>query len=150
MELSLFEEVAEVARGLVPRKLGVLRARCTKWSAKVWFDTDVPTKLHYEAQVVGPRWVVGAKVLALEIGFHAEHPKEAANEAALERLLARERTWRKALGAEAEAGVFLGRAGNWRRVSETWPDPDLGEPGLAIEVGTRLTDYVCALEPLLH
>ena len=37
---------------------------------------------------------------------------------------------------------------DWRRVSETWIDPDLGDPELGMEIGARLTDYICALEPL--
>jgi hypothetical protein len=49
---------------------------------------------------------------------------------------------------EAEIGLFLGRATAWRRVSETWADPDLSQPGVAFEVATRLTDYITALEPI--
>ena len=41
----------------------------------------------------------------------------------------------------------LGRAANWRRVSETWIDPDLGDPELAFEIAARLTDYISAIEP---
>jgi hypothetical protein len=33
-------------------------------------------------------------------------------------------------------------------VSETWPDPDLGDPELGTEVALRLADYVLALEPV--
>ena len=45
---------------------------------------------------------------------------------------------------------WLGRADRWRRVSETWPDPDLGDTELPFEVAARLTDYVIALEPVLR
>ena len=55
--------------------------------------------------------------------------------------------WRRALGKDAVAGPFLG-PDNWRRISETWPDIDLSEEGLAIEIGVRLVDYIGALEPL--
>ena len=48
---------------------------------------------------------------------------------------------------EAVVGPFLGRAKSWQRVSETWPDPDLGDPELAIEVAAQLADYISALEP---
>ena len=45
-------------------------------------------------------------------------------------------------------GPFLGRPDVWRRVSETWPDPDLGGEDLGIEVAVRLADYITALEPV--
>jgi len=86
-------------------------------------------------------------VLAVEVGFHSEYPKEADNDAVLTRLLTGEGRWRKQLGGEVVVGPFLGRADHWRRVSEVWPDPDLGDRDLVFEVATRLTDYVTALEP---
>jgi hypothetical protein len=63
--------------------------------------------------------------------------------------------WRKALGDDAEATGFLvpkggaGRAKDWARLSETWPDPDLSDPDLPFELAARLTDFVVALQPLL-
>ena len=36
----------------------------------------------------------------------------------------------------------------WQRLSETWADPDLGDPELPMEVAARLADYITALEPL--
>ena len=42
------------------------------------------------------------------------------------------------------AGPFIGRPDDWRRLSETWPDPDLDEPDIGFEVGSRLVDYVSA------
>ena len=99
---------------------------------------------------VGARDWPAAKVLALEVGFHCEHPKEPDNEAVLTRLAANERRWRRDVGKEAEVGTFLGRAEHWRRISEVWPDPDLSEPGLAFEIASRLVDYMTALEPLLR
>lgn len=148
IELSLFEEVAEIVRGLVPDELGVVRCRPRRYGIKVWFGSEQPPREHYEAQVIGPKAVEGATVLALEVGFHTEHPQVAANDAVLAGLVTRERSWRRALGPEAIAGPFLGRAHVWRRVSETWPDPDLSAPDVALDVGARLTDYITALEPL--
>jgi hypothetical protein len=145
--VELFEEVAEVVRGLVPRELGTVRQRSHKYGVKVWFDTEKPTREHYEAQIVGKRYVPEANVLAIELGFHAEHPKVADNEATIAVLLERERTWRKTLGKEAVVGEFLGRD-SWRRISETWADPDLNDPELVLELGTRLTDYITVIEPL--
>ncbi len=45
------------------------------------------------------------------------------------------------------AGECLGRADHWRRISETWPDPDLDDPELGTELAMRLLDYIEALEP---
>jgi hypothetical protein len=89
-------------------------------------------------------------VLALEIGFHSEHSKAADNDATLERLCTAERRWRKVVGPDAEVGPFLGRADVWRRVSETWPDPDLDEDELVMQIAIRLTEYMSALEPALR
>jgi hypothetical protein len=147
MELSLFDEVADLARGLVPQELGEFRERHHRYGIKVWFDTVKPPREHYEAQVVGAKHVRDATVLALEVGFHAEHAKVDANEAALARLVGAEKKWRRSLGKEAVAGEFLG-ADVWRRISETWPDPDLSDPDMAFEIAARLTDYITALEPL--
>ena len=144
----MFEAVGQILHGLVPAELGTLRQYVHRYGIKVWFDTDKAPKEHYEAQVVGARDVPSAKVLALEVGFHAEHSKEAENEAVLTRLLEDEGRWRKEIGGEVTAGPFLGRAEHWRRVSETWPDPDLSDSGLAFEVAARLTDYLIALEPV--
>jgi len=148
LEPHLFEAVADVLHGMVPRELGELRCRPRRYGVKVWFGTAEPTKEHYEAQVIGPDAVDEARVLALEIGFHAEHQRLDDNEQVLARLLEQERRWRRVVGDEADAGPFLGAADRWRRISETWPDPDLDEDGLAFEIGARLTDYITALEPL--
>jgi hypothetical protein len=150
VDLHLFDAVAVNLRALLPAALGEPQLRAQRYGIKVWFGSATPTKEHYEAQVVGPRHVPEASTLALEVGFHAEHPKPADNAAVLERLTAQERRWRKILGDEAIAGPFLGRRDDWRRVSETWPDPDLGEEDLAFELAARLTDYITALEPILR
>lgn len=150
MESSLFEDVGDALRGILPSELGTLQVRAHRYGIKVWFGTDKATKEHYEAQVVGAKDVPGARTLALEVGFHSEHPKAAANDAVIARLTAHEKQWRKEVGKEAEVAPFLGRADNWRRISETWLDPDLGEPGLAFEIASRLVDYITALEPLVH
>ena len=148
MDLSPFEAASALLPGMLPDGLGQVRSQAHKYGMKVWFDTEKATREHYEAQVVGAKDVPGAKVLAIEVGFHSEHSKEAENEAVVEGLRAKEKAWRKAVGKEAEIAVFLGRAGHWRRVSETWLDPDLGDPDLAFEVAARLTDYITAIEPV--
>lgn len=156
IELGLFDEVGEIVRALVPPayKPG-LHCRAQRYGVKVWFEgaadkAGAPAKAHYEAQVISKQAVEGAKVLGLEIGFHSEYPDAARNDSLLRRLVAAEDRWRDVLGPEAVAGPFLGRAQAWRRLSETWPDPDLSDPDLAMEVGTRLTDYISALEPCLR
>lgn len=147
-QLSLFDGVADALRAMVPAEFGELRCPARRYGIKVWFGGEKPERAHYEAQVIAPRFAPDATVLALEVGFHAEYPRKADNDAALDSLLAAERKWRRKLGPEAEGGAFLGHAESWRRLSETWPDPDLGSPDLAFEVAARLTDYITALEPL--
>ena len=148
MELGLFDEVAEALRGLAPRELGELRMRARRYGIKAWFGPVNPPREHYEAQVIGAAHVADATVLALELGFHAEHPKQEDNDEALAAVVGSGKAWRRSLGPEAVAGPFLGRPDDWRRVSETWADPDLSDPDLALEVATRLIDYITVLEPL--
>ena len=134
--------------GVAPDVLGPCRFRAHCYGIKVWFGPEKPIREHYEAQVISAQEVEGASLLALEVGFHTEHPKEAENEAVIADLLDHERGWRRTLGVEAEVGPFLGRQDSWRRVSETWSDPDLGAPELGLEIALRLVDYVSALEPV--
>jgi len=147
VEIQLFDEVADAVASLLPGELGQVRCRTHRYGIKLWFDTATPGREHYEAQVLGPSAIDEAEVLALEVGFHAEHADQARNEAVLSRLLADEPNWRAALGDEAQAGSFLGRRDDWRRLSEVWPDPDLSDPAIGLEIAARLTDYVTALEP---
>ena len=144
----MFEEVGEALRGLAPTGLGAYRQRAHKYGVKVWFGPATPPREHYEAQVIGPDADRRATVLAIEVGFHAEYPKVEENDAVIAHLLAHEKQWRRVVGKEARVGAFLGRADRWRRVSETWPDPDLGDGELVIELATRLTDYITAIEPV--
>lgn len=152
LQLHLFEQVADGLHSLVPAEVGPWRQRNHRYGIKVWFGTDPskPDRLHFEAQVVGAKHVPGARTVALEVGFHAEHPDPQVNRATLDALVVEERSWRRTLGDEAVAGGFLGRAKDWTRLSETWPDPDLGDPELPFELAARLTDYLVALRPLLH
>jgi hypothetical protein len=147
VESQLFEEVGDALRGMLPPDLGELRMRVRRYGVKVWVGPSEPPREHYEAQVIGAEGVKGAKTLALEIGFHAEHSKVAHNNEVIALLEAEQPRWRPLVGEAAVVGPFLGRAKSWRRVSETWPDPDLSDPELAIEVAARLADYITALEP---
>ena len=148
VEIFLFDEVGEALRSLAPPELGEQHCRAHRYGVKVWFGPATPTREHYEAQVVGADADKQATMLAIEVGFHSEYPKAEENDAVIAHLLANEKRWRRAVGKEAQVGDFLGRADKWRRVSETWPDPDLGDGGLVIELATRLTDYITALEPV--
>lgn len=148
MELLLFDQVAEALRSLVPPDLGELHTSARRYGVKVWFDSVTPAREHYEAQVIGAAHVADADVLAVEVGFHAEHPSADDNTQVLARLVAQQKRWRKALGTEPVTGPFLGRRDDWMRLSEIWPDPDLGDPELGTELALRLADYVLALEPL--
>jgi hypothetical protein len=149
MELGLFDEVAEAVRGLLPDEFGEPRLRCRTYGLKVWFGPPDPPRAHYEAQVIGADLVEEADVLALEVGFHAEHYDLAHNERILTRLLAHEGEWRPVLGGQAVAGPFIGRPDDWRRLSEVWPDPDLRVDDLAVEVASCLVDYITVVQPLL-
>ena len=100
----------------------------------MWFGPVKAPREHYEAQVVGARHVPEAKVLAIEVGFHTEHPDPALNTACLAALVGHERRWRKALGPEAVAAPFIADRHGWQRLSETWPDPDLSDPEIAFEI----------------
>ena len=140
VERSFFHQVQDVFEGFVLDVSGVLHATAHQRGLKIWYDDA--TREHYEAQLVRLDGDV-----ALEIGFHAEHPKVGENEALLARLLRDEQLWRRELGDEPAAGVFLG-ADRWRRISETWEAPDPDDVDAAIEVAARLADYVTVLEPL--
>jgi hypothetical protein len=148
VELGFFDEVAEAVRGLVAGGRDDMHRQARRWGLKAWFGGERPTREHYEAQLIAPDGVDGAIDSALEIGFHAEHPDAEDNDAAIARLMAGQDRWRAALGEAAVAGPFLGRFPEWRRVSEAWPDPDLHDPDLPVQVALRLTDYIDALEPL--
>ena len=145
---SLFEDVADALRGLSPAELGEFRCSYHRFGVKVWFGAPTVNREHYEAQVIGKRYAPGADDLALEVGFHSEHSKEADNDAVMARLNRREKEWRRRLGREPVADRFLGSASHWRRVSEIWPDPDLADPELVFEVAERLAEYFTALEPI--
>jgi hypothetical protein len=148
VEESLFDDVGDILVGVAPAALGPCRFRAHRYGIKVWFGPEKPIREHYEAQVIGAQEVEGASVLALEVGFHSEHPQEKENDSVIAHLTAHEKGWRRALGHEAEVGPFLGRQDSWRRVSEVWPDPDLGDPDLGLEIALRLVEYVSALEPV--
>jgi hypothetical protein len=148
VEESLFDDVGDILVGIAPAALGEYRYRAHRYGIKVWFGPEKPIREHYEAQVIGAQEVRDASLLAIEVGFHSEHRLEADNDEVIAHLLANERRWRRTLGKEAEVGAFLGRQDTWRRVSETWPDPDLGAPDLGLEIALRLFDYVSALEPV--
>jgi hypothetical protein len=140
VERSFFHQVQDVFEGFVLDVHGELHATAHQRGIKVWYDDA--TREHYEAQLIR----VGEAV-ALEVGFHAEHPKVAENDALLARLLGEEPVWRRELGVEPEAGAFIG-ADRWRRISEIWEAPDPDDVDAAIEVAARLADYVTVLEPL--
>lgn len=150
MELALFDEAAEVVRTMLPEEYREIRIRSRRWGMKLWFGPAQPPRCHYEAQLIGAHHVDNAQASAIEVGYHLEDRDKDHNVEVLGSLTAREKEWRRALGAEPAAGPFLGRPEDWRRLSETWPDPDLEDPDLALDIGTRMVDYVSALEPLLR
>ncbi len=140
MERSFFHQVQDVFEGFVLDVEGELHVTAHNRGLKVWYDDA--TREHYEAQLIRLDGEI-----ALEVGFHAEHPKVDQNDAVLARLLGHQHAWRRELGDEPVAGGFLG-ADRWRRISETWEPPDPDDVDAAIEIAARLADYVTVLEPL--
>ncbi len=150
----MFDQVADLVRAMTPEDLGEVKTKTHRRGIKVWFGGEKAGREHYEAQVLAQRHVDGTDGQAVEIGFHSEHRDQNVNQAVLNHLNKHAKAWRKALGPEAEPGVFYG-ADNWRRVSEAWLDVDINDPDvdsseLAFEIGTRVVDYVSALEPILR
>lgn len=119
---ALFEQIGEIIRGSTPTALGRPHVHVRSNGVKAWFGDPAPQREHYEAQIISADIAPGTRTCAIEIGFHAEHRDEPVT------------------------GVFLGRD-TWRRISETWPDPDLDDPDVPFDIGVRLVDYIRALEP---
>jgi hypothetical protein len=140
VERSFFHQVLDAFEGFVADVDGELQSFAHRRGLKVWFDEA--NREHYEAQLVR---IDGEAML--EVGFHVEYPKPGPNDDVLGALVARESAWRPELGAEPEAGEFLG-SDVWRRISEVWEPPDPDDVDAAIEVAARLADYVTVLEPL--
>lgn len=163
IEAHVFAEVAQLVRTMVPDGVGQVHTRSHRRGVKVWFGPSKPTREHYEAQLIPrrltalDRTVLNTAALnttaldgtALEIGFHAEHPDEAANQSVADRLKKTQKTWRKELGSPAELDTFYGRD-SWRRLSELWTDVDEldDDPDAAFEIACRLIDYISVVEPL--
>ena len=147
VEMPVFDEVAEYVRALLPDEYGDVRIRSHRRGVKIWFGPEKAAKEHYEAQLLARRHVDGKPGMAVEIGFHSEYPKREQNEEVVSGLEQMESKWRKALGPDAEAGIFFG-SDNWTRLSEAWLDFDESDPDFSFEVASRTVDYVTAIEPL--
>lgn len=153
IEAHLFAEVGQLVRTMVPDGVGDVRIRSHRRGVKVWFDTEKPTREHYEAQIMPGRYIVvdGAALdgAVLEVGFHSEHKDEPTNQAVADRLEAKTKLWRKELGKPAELDTFYGRD-SWRRLSEVWSDVDdlEDDPDAAFEIACRLIDYITVVEPI--
>lgn len=142
---AFYDTVSGLLGNFLPPELRGFSSYFTAHNLKVWYGAD-DNREHYEVQVVAPSVVKGAKAPMLEIGFHAEHKQAEHNEEVLDRLLEREKTWRRALGSEPEVGDFLGRQRVWRRISELWPEEEADE--LAVDAAERLAAYIRAIEPI--
>lgn len=138
MSKEFFEQVVDALVGFLPPDGRDFSWRTSSRNVKVWFGDE--TREHYEIQLVDEE---------LEIGFHAEHPDVARNDAVLKRILGAEKRWRRRLGDEVETGPYLGRQARvWRRASECWDGDGLLEPGTAVEAAERLAAYITTIEPL--
>jgi hypothetical protein len=135
---EFFEQMVDALVGFLPPDGRGFSWRTSARNLKVWFGEE--TREHYEVQLVGDQ---------LEIGFHAEYPDPARNDAVLEPILDAEATWRRRLGRTVETGKYLGRQGRvWRRASECWDGGGVLEPGTAVEAAERLATYITTIEPL--
>jgi hypothetical protein len=143
MPRSFYLAVADALPGFLPKAYRDFSHVAYGRNLKVWFESPPE---HYEVQLIGRAALKFAGITApqgLEIGFHAEHPKTAANDAVLARLGAR-------VVPKAVAGPFIGRpdiATRWRRVSEVWDGPNLQTDEAAIEAAERLGVYIAKIEP---
>lgn len=134
---------------LLGPEVGAVQHRAHRRGVKLWVGASACPPQHYEAQLVGRRYVDGGSGVVVEVGFHVEHKSEPENQRVLDALMATESKWRPGLGEMAQAAVFLGNE-SWRRLSEVWIDPDLDDDDLGFEMGSCLADYVLALEPLVE
>jgi hypothetical protein len=138
MARAFFEQISDALVGFLPPDLRGFGSVVSGRNVKVWYGDEGHE--HYEVQSISTR--------KLEIGFHAEHPVADRNDAVLAALTRRERSWRRMLGEDAQAGSFLGRPRPWRRLSEVWEGPGLDTDEAAIEAAQRLARYMRALEPI--
>ncbi len=149
MSKVFFADVADALRGFLPRELRAFDRAIGSRNCKIWFAS---AHEHYEVQAV-PASVLRAGGItnmagALEVGFHAEHPRPEQNDAVLGLIAPK----RRGLGKDAVAGPFLGRreiAERWRRLSELW-EGTFTDDGAAIEAAERIAEYIRALEPVLR
>lgn len=143
MSREFFTLVADALPGFVPPSLREYESRVTAGNVKVWFEPEHHE--HYEVQVISRAAARAAKLSTratiLEIGFHAEHRDEDANEDVVARVR------HAKLGRNAVAGAFVGRPSPWRRVSEIWLDAALDD-GAAVEAAERLARYIKAIEAI--
>ena len=153
LELGPFEQAGEVARMLLAADMGRVQFRAHRRGVKIWVGDGACPPEHYEAQLLARRHVDGTGGAVLEIGFHSERKKDPENDVVLAALVDAESSWRPSVGEEAEPGRFYGNE-SWTRVSELWMHPDLeqlfeDDDDLGFELGSRLADYVLAIEPLV-
>jgi hypothetical protein len=132
-----YEDVADALVSFLPPGYRGFGSQISGRNLKVWFGEDHHE--HYEVQRLGRS--------KLEIGFHAEYPTEARNQAVITAFGKREKTWRRALGADAETGRFIGRK-DWRRLTEVWDGPGLDTEEAAVEAAERLARYITTLEKI--
>jgi hypothetical protein len=140
---AFYDAVGDALTGFLPPSLRDFRCHRSSVNLKCWYaDAE---REHYEVQLI--KW---KQKIGLEIGFHAEHKDAARNADAVARLMASETSWRKALGAEPEAGAFIGYQSKvWTRISEFWDGAQGGDdPDLAIDAADRLASYITTFEPL--
>ena len=147
VELELFDEVAEVLRGLVPDAVGRGDAEPTATASRCGSKRQAGAGA---LRGTGDRRARrrGRRRRSLWRSAFTPSTRSRDNDDVIERLLTEERQWRKALGVRAVVGPFLGRP---RRVAPLVRDVGRPRPrrAWARRGGRpRLADYVTVLEPL--
>lgn len=138
---AFYDAIADALTGFLPPALRNFEWYRTSHNLKLWYPPN--THEHYEVQHVRQ-----GKTISLEVGFHAEYKERQRNETVLEGLVAKQKQWRKSLGAEPEAAPFIGYQSNtWRRISELWPDEG-NDFDIAVDAAERLATYIKTFEPL--
>ena len=151
MELGTFDVVGEAVRALVPAELGPVHQRSHRYGIKVWFGADKPPRAALRGAGGGREARCGGQ----GAGHRGRVPRGAPAPRGQRRGRRACCSGARRRGARCSATMSRPvRSSGDRRTGgacrRRGPIPDLGDPELAMEVATRLVDYVVAFEPLLR
>lgn len=143
MTRELFEQIDDTVRGFVGPRLREFHSIRSAHLLKLWYKDP---KIHFETQLLGPRWSPKGKWY--EVGLHFEFDEHASNQAALDAVTTGLKLGR--LLPRAEAGPAFGpRRSTWLRLSELLPESD-DEEELGEDIAIVLSAYIRALYPVVQ